>query len=173
MMTMRGNEATIWLIQMLLYYNYVLTYHDDGGLLATETDPRGGGVHKFTYDAQGRLIRDEDPAGGFAKLDRTETETGSIDTLTSAEGRVGTFEVKRANDGGLERINTLVLSIYPSRSLSFKVIGISIEVFTFVSTKSSSATGSIFSTVIFSELLLVSPKLSSTVNVTLNNPSSP
>ena len=50
---------------------HALTYHGDGGLPATFTDPRGN-LSQMTYDGLGRLTRDEDSAGGFFDLARTE-----------------------------------------------------------------------------------------------------
>src|SRR5438132_4234644 len=50
-----------------------LTYNSGNaaGLLATLTDPRGH-VHRYLYDAMGRLVRDENPAGGVTTLARTD-----------------------------------------------------------------------------------------------------
>ena len=50
---------------------HALTYNGDGGLPATFTDPRGN-LSQMTYDGLGRLTRDEDSAGGFFDLARTE-----------------------------------------------------------------------------------------------------
>jgi YD repeat-containing protein len=41
-----------------------------GGLLTSLTDPRSN-THRFFYDLLGRLVRDEDPAGGFSTLSST------------------------------------------------------------------------------------------------------
>src|SRR5205085_169721 len=49
------------------------------GLLTHEVDPRGG-IHDFTYDANGRLIGDHTPAGGQWLLSRTK-EPGSPATV--------------------------------------------------------------------------------------------
>ena len=44
--------------------------YGNGGLLASMTDAKGQ-PHGFGYDALGRLIHDQDPAGGFKDLART------------------------------------------------------------------------------------------------------
>ena len=47
------------------------------------TDPRQH-LHQFQYDDLGRLLRDEDPAGGFTALSRTDTEFGHEISQTDA-----------------------------------------------------------------------------------------
>ena len=65
----------------LTYYSGTAT-----GLLATLTDARGN-VHRYTYDALRRLIRDENPAGGVTTLARTDlTDAHYTITLTTASG---------------------------------------------------------------------------------------
>ena len=83
-----------------------LTYNsgDAEGLLATLTDPRGN-VHRYLYDALGRLIRDENPAGGVKTLARTDiTDDHYTVTLTTALGLVTTYEVEELPTGDTRRV---------------------------------------------------------------------
>ena len=50
------------------------------GLLKTYTDARGN-VHTFDYDASGKLLKDEDPAGGATTL--SDVADGSSHTVTT------------------------------------------------------------------------------------------
>ncbi len=76
-----------------------------GGLLASLTDPRGN-VHRFTYDAEGNLVRDEDPTTAGAVLATTaETDFARTVAFTSRAGRVSSFAVSRGANG--ERIRTV------------------------------------------------------------------
>jgi RHS repeat-associated protein len=61
-----------------------------GGLLSQLTDRRGG-QHKFTYDNDGLLLRDDDPVGGFIGLARNGDGSTFGVTRTSAEGRTQSF----------------------------------------------------------------------------------
>jgi RHS repeat-associated protein len=74
-------------------------------LLSSLEDPKGY-HYRFSYDPLGRLLRDEDPAGGFKAL----TRTGSVDAFTvslaSALGRVHTYAVDRLTTGDTRRVNT-------------------------------------------------------------------
>jgi RHS repeat-associated protein len=65
------------------------TYHGNEGLLATRKDPLGQ-VARFTYDDMGRLLKDEDPAGGFTELARTESARGFEIGLTTAGKKIPT-----------------------------------------------------------------------------------
>ena len=57
------------------------------------------------YDALGRLIRDENPAGGVTTLARTDmTEDHYTVTLTTALGRVTTYEVEELSTGDTRRV---------------------------------------------------------------------
>src|SRR5262249_15121245 len=69
--------------------------------LATLTDPRGG-VHRFTYDSLGRLTRDEDPAGGFKALSRTDQADGYTVTVSTGAGVTRTYQVEDL-PGGQDR----------------------------------------------------------------------
>jgi len=72
------------------------------GLLTTLTDSRGG-LHRFTYDGGGRLIKDEDPAGGSKTLVRTEGSNGYAVALTTALGLTTTYQVEWL-PGGYRRL---------------------------------------------------------------------
>ncbi|MEO5371598.1 MAG: hypothetical protein H7833_16130 [Magnetococcus sp. DMHC-1] len=73
------------------------TYTQDG-LLLTATTPREQ-RSTFVYDDLGRLIRDENPAGGHLAIAREETANGHIASLTSALGRSNRYLVETAPDG--------------------------------------------------------------------------
>jgi RHS repeat-associated protein len=75
------------------------------GLLTTLRTPRGH-TYGFTYDAQGRLDRDDDPAGGFKQLTRTGSPEDYTVALTTAEGRETTYHVEAVATGGTRRTNT-------------------------------------------------------------------
>ncbi len=79
--------------------------HDAGGLLTQLVDARAG-VHRFTYDALGRLIRDEAPDGGATTLTRTVAAKVSTVALTTAEGRTTTYRTERLSNGDLRRVIT-------------------------------------------------------------------
>jgi RHS repeat-associated protein len=68
-------------------------------------DPRGQ-RHQFTYNAAGQLVRDDNPAGGFKTLSRTEQADGYGVVVTNALGRSTTYDVQRLSDGGRTRTNT-------------------------------------------------------------------
>ena len=81
-----------------------MSYSDDG-LLQTFTDPRNN-IHRFTYDTLGRVIKDEDPAGGSTSLARTEQGNGYTVTTTSALGRNHIYQVEQLSTGALRRTVT-------------------------------------------------------------------
>jgi YD repeat-containing protein len=68
------------------------------GLLETYTDARGG-VHRFTFDADGRLVKDENPAGGALSLTRTPTTTGFNADVATALGRITSHQVDFTRSG--------------------------------------------------------------------------
>src|SRR5262249_35670390 len=73
-----------------------------GGLLKTYTDAKQQ-VHTFSYDAVGRLHRDEDPASGFKELTRTSSGGSDTVTVTTALGRVSTYVTSTPAAGGQDR----------------------------------------------------------------------
>ncbi len=74
-----------------------------GGLLDTLVDARNK-LYRFTYDGLGRLIRDDDPAGGFTTL--TRAASGFKITRSRALGHSWSYEVQRSSDGAETRIVT-------------------------------------------------------------------
>ena len=83
-----------------------LTYNSGNAedLLATLTDPRGN-VHRYFYDAVGRLVRDENPAGGVKTLARTDiTDDHYAVSVTTASGLVTTHEVEELSTGDTRRV---------------------------------------------------------------------
>lgn len=81
-----------------------LTYHADG-LLATLTNPRNN-TYAYTYNSAGLLLRDDDPAGGFQTLSRTQETDAYEVTRTTALGRAATYRVEELPTGGQRRVNT-------------------------------------------------------------------
>jgi len=84
--------------------SWSMTYHE-GGLLASYTNPNGV-TQLFTYDDRGRLERDDDPAGGYIELTRTELEDGFEVSTVTAEGRPGTYRVRIMPDDTIRRLMT-------------------------------------------------------------------
>ncbi|MFZ5787185.1 MAG: hypothetical protein ACOY3Y_12150, partial [Acidobacteriota bacterium] len=68
------------------------------GLLSSLTDARGN-TTTFTYDELGRLVRDEDPSGGFLQLARSQSIDALEVTKTTAEGRATTYTIQALPDG--------------------------------------------------------------------------
>jgi RHS repeat-associated protein len=88
-----------------------------GGLLTSLTNPKGHSS-RFTYDALGRLLRDEDAAGGFKALARTENADAFAVSLTSALGRATTYQVEYPATGGILRVNTDPRGLQTVRDIS-------------------------------------------------------
>jgi RHS repeat-associated protein len=65
------------------------------GLLTKKTDPRGG-IHQFTYDSDGKLIRGLNPAGGGWNISPQEQRdpSRSAVTVTSGEGRAHLYQAE-------------------------------------------------------------------------------
>jgi RHS repeat-associated protein len=76
---------------------HVMVSREDG-LLTSFTTPRSQ-TYAFEYDAKGRLVRDDDPAGGFQTLERTESATGWTVAHETALGRTTTYGVDRPGAG--------------------------------------------------------------------------
>jgi RHS repeat-associated protein len=92
-----------------------LTY-TTGALLDTLTDA-GDGVHRYKYDALGRLTRDEGPASGPITLARTQLKDGYTVTVTSGEGRTITHRIEnlptgeeRHTDTGPDGLQTVIFT---------------------------------------------------------------
>jgi RHS repeat-associated protein len=64
-----------------------------GGLLTSRTD-QNGNVFTYTYDSQGRLIKDADPLGGYIAAGRTDAASGFGWTVgqTTSMGRTTSYE---------------------------------------------------------------------------------
>jgi RHS repeat-associated protein len=75
------------------------------GLLHSLTDPRGNEA-EFTYDAAGRLVRDDDRGAGFKTLDRSEDRDSFTVELATKMGRSRAHEVKDLGTGGTLRTVT-------------------------------------------------------------------
>ncbi|MBL0124793.1 MAG: hypothetical protein IPP88_19445 [Betaproteobacteria bacterium] len=89
------------------------------GLLATLTDPRGN-VHRYQYEAIGRLIRDENPAGGVTTLARSDiTDDHYTVTVTTALGLVTTYDVEELTNGTTRRVR-----IDPTSARTESLLGI-------------------------------------------------
>ena len=76
------------------------TYLD--GLMVSLTDAASR-VHRFTYDSAGRLVRDENPAGGVTTIAHASLISSGLvsDTVatTSVMGRTTTYRSDRSPDG--------------------------------------------------------------------------
>jgi len=81
-----------------------LAYTNDN-LLTMFSDHKGN-VHRFSYDEMGRLIKDEDPAGGFTQLSRTQLANGYIVNVKTAEGRQSSYKVENIPGAGTRMVNT-------------------------------------------------------------------
>jgi len=80
------------------------TYRLDG-LMETMVDARQQ-TYQFTYDAQGRLLRDGDPAGGAQELTRSGAGTNYVVSKPTALGRATRYQVERLDTGGTRRTVT-------------------------------------------------------------------
>src|SRR5262249_26218653 len=76
----------------------VLAYHGSTGLLASYTEP-GGGVHRYTYDDDGLLKKDEAPAGES----KTLVPAGNNMNVTTTLGRTTVLGYEVLPDGRQRR----------------------------------------------------------------------
>lgn len=89
--------------------------YSEFGLLTAMSDPAGG-VTEFTYDPEGRLVRDDDRGDGFKTLSRVDRPKSQLPpatrsqfdvTLATAMGVTSNYEVKEVKGArGLERHKT-------------------------------------------------------------------
>ncbi|RJP19803.1 MAG: hypothetical protein C4529_10605 [Deltaproteobacteria bacterium] len=81
--------------------NVQFVYKTDGGGLLDHMVDKRGYLHWFAYDSTGRLIRDDDPAGGFTSLDRTDgVGTYGYDVnVSTALGRTTGYSVFQDRSG--------------------------------------------------------------------------
>jgi RHS repeat-associated protein len=87
-------------------YETVQLQHTPTGLLTKVTWPRGNS-NTFTYDNDGRLIKDSDSANGSLTLARTDSGTGYAVNVTTALSRTTTYQVTRTVTGTQTRTNVL------------------------------------------------------------------
>src|SRR6266487_6833334 len=85
------------------------------GLMLTRTDPTLSSA-QFTYDSLGRLIRDGDGAGGFTQLTRTDSDSGSTVSLTTALGATTTYATTTDPAGGERRRFTMASGLVAATS---------------------------------------------------------
>jgi RHS repeat-associated protein len=76
-----------------------------GGLL-TEFIQANGNIYKLTYDALGRLTKDEDPLGGYTALHQADLLGESVVALTTAMGQETIYSLKRLASGEEHREST-------------------------------------------------------------------
>ncbi|MCK5147773.1 carbohydrate binding domain-containing protein [bacterium] len=78
--------------------------YTNGMLMTEETDPWGG-VHCFTYNNEGKLIRDEDPAGGWKSITKTRTQSGYSIEYKTAEGSIKSYAIEVQDDQTIRMTN--------------------------------------------------------------------
>ena len=76
-----------------------------GGLMTKLTDPLDR-VHAFSYDSQGRLIKDDPPGPQFTTLTREETPTTSTVHVRDALAHETAYTTQRLTTGGYRRTVT-------------------------------------------------------------------
>lgn len=80
--------------------------YSDDGLLESRTDVRGA-IYRYSYDNLGRLIRAEDPAGGFKELTRTDLSAFDFEVvLETALGRRTTYSVEDPQTGEMRLVTS-------------------------------------------------------------------
>ena len=79
--------------------------YDANGLLISMMDPRTNSW-TFSYDALGRLANDQNPAGGFKALSRTDACTGFTVEMRTALQRANRYHVNRLATGTEVRVHT-------------------------------------------------------------------
>ncbi len=63
------------------------------GLMTSFSDPNSN-ISAFSYDTRGRLLKDENAAGGFSELDRIEGKNTYTVSLETAEARTTTYQTE-------------------------------------------------------------------------------
>jgi len=84
--------------------SFEMTYQE-GGLLETFQRPSGD-ASAFEYDALGRLVRDEDAAGGFQTLTPADSGLATTVTIETTLGRTHSYRLEEPAVGEQERIET-------------------------------------------------------------------
>jgi RHS repeat-associated protein len=90
--------------------------YSPGGSLTALVSPNGF-TYQFGYDELGRLIRDQDPAGGVQVLSRSDAPNGSTVTKSSALGVTTSYKVEQTATGDERRVNT-----FPNGSSSTRLL---------------------------------------------------
>ncbi|WP_437967423.1 DNRLRE domain-containing protein [Sorangium sp. So ce260] len=98
-------EGLLWTLTNPADETTTLEYYPDSGLLRSLRDPLNR-LHEFEYDADGRLTKDSDPAGGFKALSKTGTTTSYQVTVATAEGRTEEYGIEQLSSGGERRERT-------------------------------------------------------------------
>ncbi len=99
-------DANGWLTSIINPENETMAFeYTPEGLLTKTTDARSNN-HLFTYGIRGLLEKDDNPAGGFQQLARTETADGFSISRNTAEGRVSHFLTERNANGETIRKTT-------------------------------------------------------------------
>jgi RHS repeat-associated protein len=92
-----------------------LTYASEG-LLTSQIDRRGN-THSYFYGSLGRLVRDENPAGGFISLTREETEFGHQIEKSNALYSLGMCAIGRSPAGEMTKKNTSPAGIFSEATI--------------------------------------------------------
>ena len=95
---------------------YQMTY-TSGGLLTEFKDPRNH-ASTMTYDALGRLLKDQNAAGGFTELARTDNRTQYAVGVTTATGQQSNYQVGFLAGDNQNRVNR-----FPDDTQAETVIG--------------------------------------------------
>ncbi|MEE4112508.1 MAG: hypothetical protein V2I40_06805, partial [Desulfobacteraceae bacterium] len=84
------------------------TYHaaySADGLMTTFRDPENH-TSEFIYDPKGRLLKDENAAGGYSELDRVAEKNTYTVNLSTAENRTTTYRTEVLATGEMRKVNT-------------------------------------------------------------------
>lgn len=120
--TVLGYDSNGWLNRVTnpLKQSHQAEYTVDG--LMTRFGQPTGAASSMQYDPMGRLVMDQNAAGGSWSLARTEVAGGYLATLTSAEGRTTTYRVDAMTTGGQR--TTTIASDGASTSTSHDINGV-------------------------------------------------
>ncbi len=80
-------------------------HYKAGAILDTFIDAKAE-IHRFEYDADGRLLRDVNPSGAFKQIVRSELPTGWTTALSTALGRTKTYRTETLPNGDEQMIVT-------------------------------------------------------------------
>ncbi|HVW30878.1 MAG TPA: LamG-like jellyroll fold domain-containing protein [Polyangiaceae bacterium] len=82
--------------------------YTDGGLMTSRIDPNEG-VHSFDWDDEGRLLRDQNAAGGFQTLSRAASPGVQTISIHTAENVLSTYKTETLSN--LQERRTVALGI--------------------------------------------------------------